>query len=132
MNRRGATAIEYGILATLIAVAIIAGLTSLSGVARWKFLYLALIFGGIDGDGCPDTPEFMSAIFDYAHGGDELVSMSEWKGFRYQLPNFLEDHPPTDESLEWEFNEVDGRGNDNDLMEYDEWMDLMNIGGPPD
>jgi Flp pilus assembly pilin Flp len=129
-SRRGASAIEYGLLASLIAVAIIAGITSVSYKTKWFYIYMALVFGSVDGDGSPETPEFMSEIFPYAHGGDQQVSMTEWKDLRYSLPNFLEDHPPTDESLEEEFNWVDGRGNDDDQLNHDEWLDLLNMPEP--
>ena len=45
-DRRGATAIEYGLLASLIAVALIAGLGAMSGSINTKFNTVSTTLSG--------------------------------------------------------------------------------------
>ena len=50
-NKSGATAIEYGLIAALIAVAVIGGVTSLGGNANATFETVADSMGGAGGEG---------------------------------------------------------------------------------
>lgn len=52
-NESGATAIEYGLIATLIAVAIIGGATLVGGNLNTKFTEISTSIGGA----APETPE---------------------------------------------------------------------------
>lgn len=48
-DENGATAIEYGLIAALIAIAIIAGATSLGDALNSKFAWIASEFSGAGG-----------------------------------------------------------------------------------
>jgi pilus assembly protein Flp/PilA len=55
-DRRGVTALEYGLIAALIAVAIIGGVTSLGGQLNTAFNNIATEIGSRVGSGSGSTP----------------------------------------------------------------------------
>lgn len=56
-NESGATAIEYGLIATLIGVAIIAGATALGGALNGTFQGISDDLGGSAGGSEDEEPE---------------------------------------------------------------------------
>jgi pilus assembly protein Flp/PilA len=53
-NKSGATAIEYGLIAALIAVAVIGGVSALGGNANTTFTNVAACMGAAEGGTCPE------------------------------------------------------------------------------
>ena len=99
----GATAIEYGLIASLIAVATMGAVYYLGDTLKWTYFIIALTVL----DEKP-PPEIL------AHGGDEEVSLSEYIDMRSKFGDSVEE-------ITYDFGYADQ--DDNDYLDYDEWIE---------
>jgi Flp pilus assembly pilin Flp len=104
----GATSIEYGVIASLIAVAILGAVYVLGDTLKWTLFIIAI---AMTDDKPP--PEIMAAIWPHVHGGDQEVDLQEYIDMRTRVG--AGDH------MEEDFGWADQ--NDDDVLDYDEWIE---------
>ena len=114
---RGATSIEYALIAALIAIAALAAVMLVGDQLKLRFLVLANVVR--DQDVTEPGAELYAAVWPYAHGGDGLLDETE---FNY-IQQILD--PRYDSYEEDEFDEADQ--NSDESVDYDEWMDFADV-----
>lgn len=106
----GATSIEYGLVASLVAVAVMGAVFFLGDSLMWSYYLLA--FAVYDEK---PPPEVMAAMWPHVNGGDE-IDLPEYIDLRSKFGV-----PKSDEEIAYDFGWADQ--DDNDYLDYDEWIE---------
>jgi Flp pilus assembly pilin Flp len=119
LDSEGATAIEYGLIASLIAFAVVGSLSVLKAAVMGNFLWTATAL--TMGQGSPTSPEFLEMVWGYVHGGDEEVTIQEY--IDLCSGTFGDSEQVVTQDFEWADQD------DSDYLDHNEWV--YNQGGPP-
>jgi Flp pilus assembly pilin Flp len=115
-TRTGATATEYGLLSALIAVVVIAAVTSLGSLLGLNFWVLYNVMR--DGDITEPGEAMYEQVWQFGHGGDELMTEDEFVDF-YAIID------PMNDEAAFEFPFADSNGDT--FVDYGEWIDYADL-----